>query len=83
MYAFLGIAGEDRGARINITSSTFKHSKFCKGLITYRREKSVLFEEHKRFLNISASYERSVNISDDRNSSFIFIDKSEFVNIGY
>ena len=35
---FMGIAGEDRGARINITSSTFKHSKFCKGLITYRKE---------------------------------------------
>lgn len=36
-YRFLGLVGEDRGARINITSSTFKHSKFCKGLLTYRR----------------------------------------------
>ena len=34
---FLALAGEDRGARINITGSTFKHSKFCKGLIVYNR----------------------------------------------
>lgn len=80
---FLGIAGEDRGARINITSSTFKHSKFCKGLVTYKREETILFDDHKTFLNISSSYDRTVNITDDRNSSFIFIHDSVFENIGY
>lgn len=29
--------GEDRGARIAITSSVFEHSKFCKGLIVYKK----------------------------------------------
>ena len=28
--------GVDAGAKINITNSTFKDSKFCKGLIVYR-----------------------------------------------
>ena len=80
---FLGLAGEDRGARINITSSTFKHSKFCKGLITYKREESIVFDEHPHFCNISANYKRTENITDDRNSSFVVIEGSEFENIGY
>ena len=80
---FLALAGEDRGARINITRSTFKHSKFCKGLLTYRREPAIQFKDLKTFLNITASQERFVNISDNRNESFIIIDRSEFENIGY
>ena len=34
---FMILAGEDRGARIEIVNSTFKHSHFCKGLISYRK----------------------------------------------
>ena len=34
---FMILAGEDRGARIDIVNSTFKHSHFCKGLISYRK----------------------------------------------
>lgn len=34
---FLVHVGDDRGARIDIRESTFKHSKFCKGMISYRR----------------------------------------------
>lgn len=33
---FMARVGEDRGARIDIQDSTFKHSKFCKGMISYR-----------------------------------------------
>ena len=80
---FLGLAGEDRGARINITSSTFKHSKFCKGLITYKREETIEFDDHPTFLNISANYKRDKNITDNRNSSHVVIEGSEFENIGY
>jgi len=29
--------GDDRAAHINITSSRFEHSSFCKGLIVYRK----------------------------------------------
>ena len=57
-YRFLGLAGEDRGARINITSSTFKHSKFCKGLLTYRRQPTIYFEDSKKFVNITAGQDR-------------------------
>ena len=34
---FMILVGEDRGARIDIQRSTFKHSHFCKGLISYRK----------------------------------------------
>ena len=30
--------GEDNGAKIEITNSTFKHSSFCKGMISYKRQ---------------------------------------------
>jgi len=30
---FYGFYGEDRGAQIRISNSTFAHSKFCRGLI--------------------------------------------------
>ena len=33
---FIAYLGEDRGARITITNSTFKHMHFCKGMIVYR-----------------------------------------------
>ena len=32
---FLAHVGEDRGARIHIKGSTFRHSKFCRGMISY------------------------------------------------
>ena len=79
----MALAGEDRGARINITGSTFKHSKFCKGLLTYRRQPAIKFSESKDFLNITAGFNRKFNVSDNRNESFIVIDRSDFTNIGY
>ena len=32
---FIAHLGADRGARIEIIDSTFKHSRFCKGMIVY------------------------------------------------
>ena len=82
-YRFMALSGEDRGARINITGSTFKHSKFCKGLLTYRRQPEIKFSESKTFVNITAGFDRKFNVSDNRNESFIVIDRSNFTNIGY
>lgn len=47
---FLTLLGEDRGARIDIDSSTFKHSQFCKGLISYRQMESISFDEEPKFV---------------------------------
>ena len=41
---FLGYVGEDRGARIKIADSHFKHSRFCKGMLYYMHTKPVSFE---------------------------------------
>lgn len=35
--------GTDNGANIAITSSTFSHMRFCKGLIVYRKAASFNF----------------------------------------
>lgn len=40
---FIAQLGEDRGARIDIKSCTFKHSRFCKGMISYREVDKILF----------------------------------------
>lgn len=34
---FYTLNAADKGAKITINSSTFKHSRFCKGMITYRK----------------------------------------------
>ena len=51
---FLSYMGEDRGAKIEIYDSTFKHSSFCKGLIYYKRLKSITFEDAPLLVNITA-----------------------------
>ena len=45
--------GEDNGAKIEITNSTFKHSSFCKGMIQYKRQTQIDFDELSRFLNLT------------------------------
>ena len=42
--------GEDRGARIDIEGSTFKHSKFCKGMISYRSMQDIPFSKEPKFV---------------------------------
>lgn len=36
-YNFIKYNGADKGAKIKISDSIFKNSRFCKGLITYRK----------------------------------------------
>ena len=79
----LGIVGEDRGARITITNSTFKHMHLCKGIIVYKRQKPIEYSDYKLLVNYTASNYREKNITDGRAEPFIKIIDSEFVNIGY
>ena len=81
----MGHVGEDRGARIDITNSTFKHSKFCKGLISYRKLHNVdIFKEGKyfKFSNYIVR-EKNYTMSDNRESAFIRIKDSTFENLAY
>ena len=75
--------GEDRGARITITNSTFKHMHFCKGMIVYKHEKPIEFDDYKLLVNFTASRNREINITDGRAESFLRIMDSHFENIGY
>lgn len=38
----IGYLGENRGTNIKISTSTFKHSRFCKGLIVYREAPFIM-----------------------------------------
>ena len=51
---FLSYLGEDRGARISITNSTFKHSSFCKGMIYYKKLKDLTYEDAPLLVNFTA-----------------------------
>ena len=79
----MGHVGEDRGARIEITDSTFKHSHFCKGMISYRQTDKIAFVEEPRYLKYSNQLNRTEPEPDGRNSSFIRIQNSHFENLGY
>ena len=79
------LVGEDRGARIDIQGSTFKHSHFCKGLISYREMQEITFAEEPKFIKLTKQVARETNytISDNRNSSYIRIKDSTFENLAY
>ena len=55
---FLILVGEDRGAQIDINGGSFKHSHFCKGMITYRQAYDIVFDKEPKFLRLSNQLER-------------------------
>ena len=77
--------GEDRGARIDIQSSTFKHSKFCKGMISYRGPDVIASSDEPNFLDFKNQVNRTESyiMTDNRTESFIRIKDSVFQNLGY
>ena len=79
----IAYVGEDRGARITITNSTFKHMHFCKGMIVYKETRPITYDEYKLFVNYTASGKRELNITDGRAEPFIKIMDNVFENIGY
>ena len=82
---FMILAGEDRGARIDIVNSTFKHSHFCKGLISYRKAQVIEFSKEPKYFRLTNQRVRDPEYSpsDGRNSSFIRIRDSTFENLAY
>ena len=79
------LAGEDRGARIEIVGSNFKHAHICKGLISYRKMQNITFAEEPKFIKLTSQFAREKNftLSDNRTESFIRIKDSTFENLAY
>ena len=70
--------GEDRGGRIDIDGSTFKHSKFCKGMISYRSTQRIAFTDEPKYVKFMSQKNRTAanGFDDDRADSFIRIRNS-------
>ena len=77
--------GEDRGARIDIEGCSFKHSKFCKGMISYRKTDPITFEMEPKYIKFSNQMNRTTNYTypDDREESYIRINNSLFENLAW
>jgi hypothetical protein len=71
--------GADRGAKITITNSVFKHSRFCKGMIVYRPSLYVSSEDFRTILNQTNLYMNSTLKNDT--DAFILISGSTFTNL--
>ena len=80
---FLSYLGEDRGAKIEIYNSTFKHSSFCKGMIYYKQLKSISFEDAPLLVNVTANFFRPEVKYDKENDPHVLIQWSEFTNLGF
>lgn len=82
---FMLLVGEDRGARIEINNSTFKHSHFCKGLISYRKMQEIDFAVEPKFFKLTKQATRDpvYAFNDTRAESFIRIQDSTFENLAY
>ena len=71
---FIVQLGDDRGARITIEESTFKHSSFCKGLIVYR-EMPELLPYDNEYLVVNFSNEAGKRVEH-------FMDRTQDDNFG-
>ena len=80
---FLTYYGEDRGARIYITNSTFKYSSFCKGMIYYKRTEMFSFDDYKQMVNFTANGVRPEYEYDLNDSPYISIENTTIDNIGF
>jgi hypothetical protein len=82
---YLGVLGEDRGCRLNITNTTVKNSNFCQGMIVYKKQKVLTFEEEPSVLNYTAQWARVTEYewSTDRRDPQIIIMDSVFENLAY
>ena len=76
---FFSYYGGSRGARIDIRNSDFKVSRFCLGLITYR--KPLYIKNIRSFVNFTHHLLPSATYNDT--GSFIIIKDSSFNNLNF
>ena len=73
-YSAYSYNGGDRGAKIWIQNSNFRDSRFCKGMIVYRKQNYI--KETLSFTNFTHLYMISKNIQDQ--GSYIVLQGSTF-----
>lgn len=78
-YDFFAQNNADKGAKISISSSTFKHSRFCKGLITYRKDWNIT-NARGSYLNYNHLFSNKKNKDT---GSYITISSSTFYNLNW
>lgn len=70
--------GIDGGAVIKIDNSTFKDSKFCKGLIVYRKQQPFTVEDSSLVLNMT-----NLGNLKPTTTAQLNITNSKFINLGF
>jgi len=75
MEGRLLLRGSDRGAKIKIESSTFEHSRFCKGMIVYR---DLVFPTTNPLI-----IQHSEEEDPEDQTSYIIISGSTLYNLNY
>lgn len=85
-WSFYIYDGGEKGAKINISNSIFKHSQFSKGLIVYRKQPYIKEGSgftNKTYLYISETYSYlSVPYVIDV-GSYIYLEDSYFYNLNF
>lgn len=72
--------GDNRGVKITITGSTFSHSRFCKGMLVYKKRPFI--ESTFDHLVYSLSSSNSI-VEETSDNSMIKITTSTFENLNF
>ena len=81
---FLARVGGDRGARVEIINSSFKHSRFCKGMIVYHEFEHIGYSDYPNYVDTAPMYQGLIQThADSRREAHIKISGSLFENLGY
>jgi hypothetical protein len=78
-WTFYTYEGGESGAKIYITNSTFKHSSFSKGLVTYRKQPYI--SDVFGFENYTYHYMIDPYVGDS--GSYIILESSIFYNLNF
>eukprot|EP00347_Sterkiella_histriomuscorum_P022241 403331176 len=78
--SFFTYQGGQRGALILISNSNFKHSRFCLGLITYRKQLKI--SQYKSFINYTDHQVGNKMLYGDQ-GSYIILQNSTFNNLNF
>lgn len=70
--------GVDGGAVIKITNSTFRDSKFCKGLLVYRKQQAFTIADSPQVLNMT-----NLGLLQPTSKPSLVITDSKFTNLGF
>jgi hypothetical protein len=69
--------GDNRGGKVTITSSTFKNSRFCKGMLTFKKRPLIKTDSNTIVYSLSSTNTAVPDLVDD---SQITITSSNFHN---